>query len=140
MDLTRKTTKQSAVIVLLLTVLSLLIDWKDPDLRFIRLFGNPDIMPASIIIGGIIGILNLRGLAWGIESLLGAYKANTKLVILSLMRLFILSAVIIILAAMRLINLLGLLIGMTVVFAVLIKEGLKLAKQQSSDQSEGISQ
>jgi hypothetical protein len=87
----------------------------------------------SILIGGIIGLANLKGLVWGIESLLGTHRANTRMVFLSLLRLFILFAAIIILVVMRLINLLGFLIGMTVVFLLLIKEALEMAKEQGKE-------
>ncbi len=109
-------------------MLSAFADWGN--LMVARLFGNPYLMPASIIIGGIIGIANLKGLVWGIESLLGSSKANTKLVYLSLFRLFIIFAIIIILSLLRIINLLGLLIGMSAVFVIFTKEAVKMAKGQ----------
>ncbi len=135
MDLTRKVTKKSLLIILPLVLLSFLVNffmenWRNEHLRFLGLFGSPAFMPMSIVIGGILGIANLKGLVWGIDSLLGTYKANIRLVFLSLFRLGILFAIIIILAALRLINLLGLLVGMTVVFVVLIAEALKIAKEQ----------
>lgn len=119
------------VVIIPLTLLSAFIDWKSENLRFIRFFGNPGFVPLSIIIGGILGIANLKGLSWGIESLLGAHKANSKLIFLSLLRLVIIFAVIIILAVFKIINFLGMILGMTVVFLILIKEGLRTAKKQS---------
>jgi len=109
------------------------VDWNDERLKFIGLFGNPGLMAMSILIGGVIGLANLKGLVWGIESLLGTHRANTRMVFLSLLRLFILFALIIILVVMRLINLLGFLIGMTVVFLVLIREALRIAKEQGKE-------
>lgn len=133
MDLIKRVTKKSIIIILPLAVLSFLVNWKAERLKFIGLFGNPDFMALSIVIGGIIGIANLKGLVWGIESLLGTYRANTKLVFLSLLRLFILFTIIIILAVLRLINLLGFLIGMTVVFIILIIEAVNMAKKQEKE-------
>jgi asparagine N-glycosylation enzyme membrane subunit Stt3 len=130
MELIKKVTKKSVIIVFPLILLSFLVDWNDERLKFIGLFGNPGLMAMSILIGGIIGLANLKGLVWGIESLLGTHRANTRMVFLSLLRLFILFALIIILVVMKLINLLGFLIGMTVVFLILIQEALRIAKEQ----------
>ncbi|HAM53020.1 MAG TPA: hypothetical protein DCP92_20835 [Nitrospiraceae bacterium] len=130
MGLVKKIIRQSLFIIVPLSFLSLLPNWDSKELAFLRLFGNPNYMTISIILGAIIGIANLKGMIWGIESMLGTTQANLKLVFLSLLRLFILFAIIIILAALHRINLLGLLLGMTVVFIFLIKEGLKMAKEQ----------
>ena len=133
MELIKKVTKKSVIIVFPLILLSFLVDWNDERLKFIGLFGNPGLMAMSILIGGVIGLANLKGLVWGIESLLGTHRADTRMVFLSLLRLFILFALIIILVVMRLINLLGFLIGMTVVFLVLIREALRIAKEQGKE-------
>ncbi len=138
MDLTRKVTKKSLLIMLPLVLLFFLMNsfmetWRNEHLRFLGLFGNPALLPMSIVIGWILGIANLKGLVWGIDSLLGTQRANTRLVFLSLFRLGVLFAIIIILAALRLINLLGLLVGMTVVFIVLIIEAIKIAKEQGKE-------
>lgn len=130
MDLIKKVTRKSVIVIFPLILLSFLVDWNDERLKFIGLFGNPGLMAMSILIGGVIGLANLKGLVWGIESLLGTHRANTRMVFLSLLRLFILFALIIILVVMKLINLLGFLIGMTVVFLVLIREALRIAKEQ----------
>ena len=130
MDLVKKVIKQTIIVILPLVILSLLVDWNKESLRFLRPFGNPAYVTISIILGAILGIANLKGMTWGIESMLGTHQANAKLVFLSLLRLFILFAVIIVLAALQLINFLGLLAGMTVVFIFLIKEGLKMAQRQ----------
>lgn len=133
MGLIRRVTKKSVIIIFPLILLSFLVDWNDQRLKFIGLFGNPGLMAISILIGGIIGLANLKGLVWGIESLLGTHRASTRMVFLSLLRLFILFALIIILVVMRLINLLGFLIGMTVVFLLLIREAFEMAKQQGKE-------
>ncbi|HXX79987.1 MAG TPA: hypothetical protein VEI46_00430 [Thermodesulfovibrionales bacterium] len=133
MDLIKRVTKKSVILIFLLILLSFLVDWKDERLRFIALFGNPGLVTVSILIGGIIGLANLKGLVWGIESLLGTHRASSRMVFLSLLRLFILFAVIIILVVMRLMNLFGFLIGMTVVFLVLIGEALRMAKAQGKE-------
>lgn len=118
--------RQSIISVLMLSVVSALVKWET--IGAVKVFGDPNLMPLSIIIGGIIGIANMKGLVWGIEGLLGTYKAGSKLVSLSLLRMSIIFTIIIALSLLRLINLLGLLIGMSMVFVIFIKEALKKAK------------
>ncbi len=130
MELTKRVINQSILIVLPLVLFTFLIRAKLEQIEFLVLLGNPRLIPASILIGSILGIFNLKGLAWGIESLLGTHKANVTLLILNILRLLILFVIITILVAFRLVNLLGLMLGMTVVLFILIKEGLKMARQQ----------
>jgi len=130
MELTKRVINQSILIVLPLVLFTFLIRAKLEQIEFLVLLGNPRLIPASILIGSILGIFNLKGLAWGIESLLGTHKANVTLLILNVLRLLILFIIITILVAFRLVNLLGLMLGMTVVLFILIKEGLKMARQQ----------
>ena len=128
--MTKKVLKETLVVIVPLVILSLLVDWNKGSLRFLRPFGNPDYVTASIILGAILGIANLRAMIWGLESMLGTQQASARVVFLSLLRLFILFIIIIVLAALQLINFLGLLAGMTVVFVFLIKEGLKMAQEK----------
>jgi hypothetical protein len=130
MELIKRVIKQSVFVLLLLVVLAFLLRTRIGQISFLALIGNPRLIPASILIGGVLAILNLKGLVWGIESLLGAYKANVTLLVLNILRLLILFSIITILVAFRLAHLVGLLVGMTVVFFILIKEGLKMARQQ----------
>ena len=116
MGLGKKIVKQSVIVIIPLVILSYLVDWKPENMRFLRIFGNPDFIPVSIIIGGLLGLANLHGLLWSLERLLGARRADAKLIVLSMLRLFVLFGLIIVLTAFKVINFLGLLIGMTVVF------------------------
>ncbi|MFN3479649.1 MAG: hypothetical protein ACK415_04605 [Thermodesulfovibrionales bacterium] len=127
MDLIKRVIRKSVPLLLILCGVSLIVNWDR--VSFAKLFGNTRYIPHSIIIGGLLGLANLRGLVWGIETLLGTQRANTRLVYLSLIRLGILFAIIITLAAMKLINLIGLVTGLTIVFLVMIFEGLKIAKR-----------
>ncbi len=136
MDLIRRVIRKSIILILPLALLSFVVDWKSRYLKFAGLFGNPHLIPLSIIIGAILGIANSKGLVRGIESLLGTYKANTKLLFFSILRLFILFTVIIVLTALRVINLLGLVAGMTVVLIILIVETARLARSQEKNEDE----
>jgi hypothetical protein len=86
----------------------------------------------SILIGGILGLVNLRGLARGVEGLIGSYRPTGKIVFLSLLRLTALAVILGILFYYKA-DPLGILIGFTVVFAAIIKEGLRSVKEFPKD-------
>jgi hypothetical protein len=98
-----------------LALLSAFIEWKK--------------LPFSILIGGILGLINLRGLARGVYSLIGTYRPTAKIVILTILRLGFLAVVLILLFALKVVNVFGILIGFTVVFILIMTEGLKAAKE-----------
>src|SRR4030042_1750134 len=119
MNLTKRIYKQAAIILLALAVFS----------AFIEKYINLEKLPISIIIGGILGLVNLRGLARSVENLVGTYRPTAKVVIFSILRLAMLAVVLIILIALRLVSIMGLLIGFTIVFFVIMKEGLRESKE-----------
>ena len=82
----------------------------------------------SMAVGGLLGVGNLGGLAWSVSALLGTEKSRSKMVFLSVFKLLIIFTILTALALLRLINVWGLLPGFTVVMALIIKEGLGLAK------------
>ena len=116
MNLFIKRTYKLAIIILLpLSILSAFIEWKR--------------LPISILVGGILGLVNLRGISRGVEGLVGTHNPTGKLVFFSLFRLTILAAILTILVIYKLVNIFGVLIGFTVVVIVIIKEGLRAAKE-----------
>jgi hypothetical protein len=116
MNLLIKRTYKLAIIILLpLSILSALIEWKR--------------LPISILIGGILGLANLRGIARGIEGLIVKNRPTGMLVFFSLLRLTVLASILAILLIYKLVNIFGFLIGFTVVLIVIIKEGLSVAKE-----------
>jgi hypothetical protein len=92
-------------------------------------------LPHSILIGGLLGLANLKGLAWGLKDFAILQRPTGKLVFWSMVRFFILASILIILAIFKLINFFGILIGFTVVFVLIIKEGLRAAKESSGESS-----
>ncbi|TAN44417.1 MAG: hypothetical protein EPN22_06675 [Nitrospirae bacterium] len=119
--------RQSALMVLPLAVVSFFVfEWR---------------FAISVIIGGLIGVLNFKGLCWSVNSLLGIEKAETKMMFLSFFRLLIIFSVLAALAAFGILKASGLLLGFTVVFIIIVKEGLlksiKDAKQQDSGGTDG---
>ena len=84
----------------------------------------------SILIGGLIGIVNLKGLAWSVKGLLGTEKASAKMMALSMFKLFFIFSILIILAVVGVLKAYGLLIGFTIFFILMIKEGLLFSKKE----------
>ncbi len=107
-ELVRRIYKQGVIILLLFSIISAFIEWKK--------------LPMSILLGGALGLANLRGLEWGLERLFGTYRPRGKLLFLSFFRFFILACILLILALLKLVNFFGILIGFTVVFILIINE------------------
>ncbi len=115
MVLLKRIYKRAILILLPLALLSSFFEWKK--------------LPLSILIGGILALINLRGLARGVYSIVGTYRPTAKMVISTIFRLGFLAVVLIILFASKVVNVFGILIGFTVVFVLIITEGLRLAKE-----------
>ncbi|MBE0425096.1 MAG: hypothetical protein IBX72_00405 [Nitrospirae bacterium] len=117
-ELVRRIYKQGIIILLPLAVISAFFEWKK--------------LPISILLGGALGLANLKGLEWGLERLLETYRPRGKLLFLSFFRFFILACILLILAVFKLVNFFGILIGFTVVFVLILKEGIRSAARESS--------
>ena len=112
----KRVNKQSAVVVAPLALIAFFFtDWR---------------FALSIPVGGLVAIANLRGLVWSVNALFGMERAGGKIVFLSIFRLMIVFLVLIILAAFNVINPVSLLVGLTVVFVIIMKEGLLAAKNR----------
>ncbi len=117
MDLIKRIHRQGTIILILLAAASALYEWKK--------------LPLSILVGGALGLANIKGLAWGLKDFASAGRPSGKVIFLSLFRFFMIAFILVILALLKLINLIGVLIGFTVVFLLVIKEGLRFAKESS---------
>ena len=107
----------AAAITTLIAALTEITDWRK--------------MPHSVLIGGLLGLANLKGLAWGLKDFATLHRPSGKLIFWSMLRFFVLAFILIILAILKLINFFGILIGFTVVFVLILKEGLRIAKDSS---------
>lgn len=121
MDLIRKIHRNSLILLFPLAAASALIEWKK--------------LPLSILIGGTLGLLNIKALAWGVQGLLGTYKSTAKMLFFSQFRLVILFLILTLLVYLKLVNIFGILAGFTVVFSMVIIEGLKYSKE--AERNEG---
>jgi len=77
----------------------------------------------SIAAGGILGVLNIRVMIWAVEGLMGAGRVEGPLVMFSIFRLFLLALVIGVLLYRHLVNVPGMVIGFSIIFMVVIREG-----------------
>jgi hypothetical protein len=117
MNLVKRIYKQGIIILIALAALSAFFEWKK--------------IPVSILLGGVLGLLNLKGLAWGLRDFATSARPSGKVVFFSLVRFFILAFILIILVIEKLVNPVGILIGFTVIFVLVLKEGLRIAKESS---------
>jgi hypothetical protein len=83
-------------------------------------------LPLGIFFGWVFGLFNLRALTRNVEGLVGAEKGASRIVLLNIARLLTLSAAIFLLVYHRIVNIFGLLIGFTVVLALILIEGSKV--------------
>ncbi|MDQ7786665.1 MAG: hypothetical protein RDU01_03575 [Thermodesulfovibrionales bacterium] len=118
-DLIKRINKLSIVILVAAAALSAVYEWKK--------------LPFSILVGGALGLFNLKGLAWGLRDF-AMYRASGKVIFLSIFRFFTLAFILIVLAVLKLINLIGILIGFTIVFILVMVEGIRTARS-SQDQT-----
>ena len=115
MDLIRRVQKSSLIVLIPLAVLSAFLEWKK--------------LPLSVLIGGALGLLNLRGLAWGVQGILGAEKATSRMLFFSQFRFIMLFFVLAALVYLNLVSIIGIIAGFTVVFIMVLIEGLKNARE-----------
>jgi hypothetical protein len=117
MDLIRRTAKKALLVLPPVAAISALFGWK--------------LVPISIIVGGVLGLVNIRGLAWGVEGLLGTHRATGRMIFFSMFRLLILFISLGFLVALRLVNVFGILVGLTIVFILLLIEGYRISKKNA---------
>jgi hypothetical protein len=86
-------------------------------------FIEPVKLPLGILAGALLAIVNFRGMIKNLEGLIGTDRPTVKLVFMSIVRLMVVFAVIIALAVLKAVNLLGLMVGFTVIVVLVVKEG-----------------
>jgi hypothetical protein len=117
MDIRRGVIKKSLFIILPAAVISAFFEWKR--------------LPVGIIAGGVIGILNLQGITQGVKGFIESQRATAVVILLNMTRLFLLGLIIFILIWFKIINVLGMLFGFTVVIVLILIEGLKAERSKN---------
>ena len=83
-------------------------------------------LPAGVLVGGILALINFQGLVRGARGLLaGAGKGMGKMIFLSQFRLIMLFMVLALIMYLKLVNIFGILAGFTIVFVVVLIEGYR---------------
>lgn len=98
----KKISRNTAIILIPAAVVSAFLPWEN--------------LPFSLLIGGLLGILNIRALAWSIEGILGTSSVNMKMLFFSQFRFVMLALIVVLLAYLRLVTILGIMAGFSVVF------------------------
>jgi hypothetical protein len=117
MEILKGVLKKSAVIIV-------------PSIALAAYFLHERTVPMGIFAGWVFGILNLTSLTRSVQGFIDVDRSKMKLVFLNIFRLLGMFAVIIVLLYYRLINVLGLLYGFTVVFVLILIEGIRIGKSQ----------
>ncbi|MCK5286695.1 MAG: hypothetical protein KAJ59_02675 [Thermodesulfovibrionia bacterium] len=115
-ELLKRVAQKSIIIIIPVSAVAAFFEWKK--------------LPLGILAGGLFGILNLRGLVRSVEGFLGTAVSTAKILFLNMTRLLILFSALFVLIKFKLINVLGLLFGFTVVFVLILIEGMKMSKSQ----------
>lgn len=111
MEILSRVIKKSLIIILPATGISLVFGWEK--------------VPLGILAGWFFGVLNFRALSRNVTGLLASEKAVTLIVLKSMTRILTLFAAVAFLLYIKVINAFGLLFGFTVVFALILLEGLR---------------
>jgi hypothetical protein len=115
MEILNGVIKKSLIIIVPAAIATAFLEWEK--------------FPLGILAGAGFGILNLRGLVRSVHGFIGAEGLTFKIIFMSMTRLFLLFAAISILLWLKIVNVFGLLSGFTVVFVLVLLEGLKTAKR-----------
>lgn len=116
-DSLRRISQFSAFIIGPSSVLSFFVyDWK---------------MSLSLILGGLFAILNFMGVIWGVENVFSLQGGKGKMIFMTFFRLMVLFSILLILLIFGVINIAGIAVGLSVVFLLILVEGIKRARQLS---------
>ncbi|MCX7794421.1 MAG: hypothetical protein N2257_08500 [Thermodesulfovibrionales bacterium] len=116
MELFKRIVKQSILLTLIAIVLSAILAG---NLKF----------SLGVFVGSLAGILNLRAIVKNVSSITGGQRITGRYIIFSTFRLIGLFALLFILIWKRIADVFGILLGFTIIFFMIIKEGLKEARQ-----------
>ncbi len=119
MEIFRGVLKKSIFIILPAVIISAFFEWKR--------------VPHGILAGWLFGILNLRALTKNVQAFIGSERATAKIVVLSITRLVALLAAMAFLIYFKVINIFGLIFGLTVVFILILIEGMRVSNANKGE-------
>jgi hypothetical protein len=118
--MTNKIYRQAALIIIPLAIASAFIE--------------PVKLPLGILAGALLAIINFRGMIKNLEGLIGSDRPTAKLVFLSIIRLVVIFAIIIALAVLQIVNLLGLMVGFTVIVVLVVRAGYIASQEEPPEE------
>ncbi|NJD57077.1 MAG: hypothetical protein FIA94_11835 [Nitrospirae bacterium] len=118
MNLTKDIARNSVFILIPAAIVAAFLPWKK--------------LPFSILIGGLLGILNMKALAWSVKGVLGTSHASAKMLFFAQFRFVMLVVIVTALAYLKLVTIPGLLAGFSVVFLQVLITGLRHARRPGS--------
>ena len=114
-----KIAKRSAYVILTLAVVLLLIyGWR---------------MALGMVMGALIGIMNLEAIVRSVKGMLGSDYARLKLLFIAFFKLTALLVLLIIFFILKLIHPYGLIGGFTVVFVIMVAEGFSASTRKEKN-------
>jgi len=95
---------------------------------------EPRKLPLGILIGGLLALVNLRGLARNLENMMGTYRPAGRILFMSIFRLLLIAIVLALVIMSRAASVMGLMAGFTIVFVLVLVEGLRVAGAEQGGQ------
>jgi len=116
LEIFRGVLKKSIFVILPAALISAFFEWQR--------------VPHGILAGWLFGILNLRALTKNVQAFIGSERATAAIVALSIIRLVALLTAMALLIYFKVINIFGLIFGLTVVFILILIEGMIVANSE----------
>ncbi len=111
----KKISLQGAYILAPLAVVSLFIfNWR---------------VSLSLLLGGLFAVLNFIGVVWGVENVMAIERGKSKMLFMTFFRLMVLFSILLILLIFKVIDIAAIAFGLSVIFLLILLEGLKRARQ-----------
>jgi F0F1-type ATP synthase assembly protein I len=102
-----------------------------PALAAISLFFSDWLFALNVLLGGFISLFSFRTVAWSVRKFLGVQMGQPVLMGISILKVTLIFVLLVLLAYFKLVRPAPLMIGFICVLAIVIKEGLVTAKQES---------
>jgi len=113
----KKIARNTAIILIPAAIVSAFLPWEN--------------LPFSLLIGGLLGIMNIRALSWSIEGIIGTSSVTMKMLFFSQFRFVMLALIVVLLAYLKLVTIPGIMAGFSVVFSQVLFVGMRHANKSS---------
>src|SRR5208283_1783550 len=114
----KRISRQYIIIIIPLSVISFFLTGSDWRFSF------------SVLLGGGISLVSFRTIIWAVEKFMGQEMAQPIIMGLSIFKVLLIFSLLVVLAIFKLINIVGVLIGFTLVLAIVTREYFLYAKRE----------